>query len=213
MALFPTRLTINSDTPPAPTFLRMSAGYIYFHFGFLKFFPDLSPGELLATQTMMKVSLHWLDASTALWWLAVLECAIGLSFLFNVCLHWTFFVFLLHQASTFLPLFLLPELTFKIAPLAPTLEGQYILKNIVSVAAGWTVMLPAVQQAWSVRLRVQPLSPSADPALPRQRRLSYTRQIVVALVVVAVSLGVRAHTKARTYTQHTGITIPQFNER
>lgn len=142
-----------SDVPktPSPTFLRLSAGFIYFYFGFLKFFPDLSPAELLASQTLMRLSLSWLDARTALWWLALMECLIGLSFLFNVGMRWVFFVFLFHQASTFLPLFIFPELTFKIAPFAPTLEGQYIFKNLISVAAGWTVMLPAAKAAWSRR--------------------------------------------------------------
>lgn len=136
-----------------PTFLRLSAGFVYFHFGFLKFFPDLSPGELLAGQTLMRLSLHWVDAQTALWWLAVVECIIGLSFLFNIGMRWVFFLFLMHQLSTFVPLFVLPEITFKIAPFAPTLEGQYILKNLISVAAGWSVMLPAVKAAWSRRSR------------------------------------------------------------
>jgi hypothetical protein len=136
-------------TPQEPTFLRLSAGFIYFYFGFLKFFPDLSPAELVSGQTLMRLSLNWLDAHTVLWWLAVVECTIGLSFLFNVFLRWVFFLFLVHQAGTFLPLFLLPEITFKFVPFAPTLEGQYILKNLVSVAAGWTVMLPAVQAGWA----------------------------------------------------------------
>ncbi len=136
-------------TVPAPTFLRLSAGIIYFFFGLLKFFPDLSPAELLAGQSIMKFSMHMVDANTALWWLAVLECSIGLSFLFNVFMQWLFFLFLFHQASTFLPLFMFPEITFKIAPFAPTLEGQYILKNLISVAAGWTVMLPAVKASWA----------------------------------------------------------------
>lgn len=138
-----------TNSVPAPTFLRLSAGMVYFFFGLLKFFPDLSPAELLAGQSIMKFSMHMVDAHTALWWLAVLECAIGLSFLFNVFMRWLFFVFLLHQASTFLPLFMFPEITFKIAPFAPTLEGQYILKNLISVAAGWTVMLPAVKAGWA----------------------------------------------------------------
>ena len=141
----------HASSPAArpPTFLRLSAGFVYFHFGFLKFFPDLSPGELLAGQTLMRLSLHWVDAQTALWWLVLIECVIGLSFLFNVGMRWIFFLFLAHQISTFVPLFVLPEITFKIAPFAPTLEGQYILKNLISVAAGWTVMLPAVRAAWS----------------------------------------------------------------
>lgn len=144
-----TTSTATASNIPAPTFLRLAAGFVYFYFGFLKFFPDLSPAELLAGQTLMRLSLYRLDASTALWWLAIMECTIGLSFLFNVGLRWVFFVFLFHQASTFIPLFMFPELTFKIAPFAPTLEGQYILKNLVSVAAGWTVMLPAVKAGWA----------------------------------------------------------------
>ena len=99
----------NSQEPaaiPAPTFLRLSAGFIYFYFGFLKLYPDLSPAELLASQTIMRLSYHWLDAQTALWLLAIMECVIGLSFLFNVGMRWLFFVFLSHQAATFLPLFM-----------------------------------------------------------------------------------------------------------
>lgn len=134
--------------PPPTTFLRLAAGFVYFYFGFLKFFPNLSPAELLSGQTLMRLSLGSLDAHTVVWWLAVVECIIGLSFLFNAFMKWVFFLFLIHQAGTFLPLFLLPEITFKIAPFAPTLEGQYIFKNLISVAAGWTVMLPAVKAAW-----------------------------------------------------------------
>lgn len=140
-----------ANTPPAPTFLRLSAGFVYFFFGFLKFFPDLSPAELLAGQSIMRVTDYWVDAATALWWLAVVECLIGLSFLFNYGMKWIFFLFLAHQCSTFIPLFVFPEITFKIAPFAPTLEGQYIFKNLISIAAGWTVMLPAVKAAWRRR--------------------------------------------------------------
>ncbi len=147
-----TTSTATTTNLPAPTFLRLSAGFVYFYFGLLKFFPDLSPAELLAGQTVMRLSLYSLDASTALWLLAIMECTIGLSFLFNAGLRYVFFVFLFHQASTFIPLFMFPELTFKIAPFAPTLEGQYILKNLVSVAAGWTVMLPVVKAAWAKKL-------------------------------------------------------------
>ena len=124
--------------------LRLALGLVYFHFGILKFFPDLSPAELLASQTIMRLSFHWMDATTALFYLAILECGLGLALLFNVGMRVAFFVFLFHMAGTFVPLFALPELTYKIAPLAPTLEGQYILKNIVFVAAGWSVFVPVL---------------------------------------------------------------------
>jgi hypothetical protein len=120
----------------------LALGIVFFHFGLLKLFPDLSPAELIASQTIMKLSLNGLDAHTALKCLAVLECGIGLGFLLNFGLRFVSVLFLLHMIGTFMPLFCLPELTFKIAPLAPTMEGQYILKNVVFVAAGWTVLLP-----------------------------------------------------------------------
>ena len=128
----------------SPTFLRYALGLVYFHFGVLKFFPDLSPAEMLATQTVMSITRHWFDANTALWCLAILECAIGLALILNVLPRLTCVLFIAHMVGTFMPLFVLPEFTFKIAPFAPNFEGQYIFKNLVFVAAGWTVLLPHV---------------------------------------------------------------------
>ena len=122
--------------------LRLTLGFVYFHFGILKFFPDLSPAELLASQTIMRLSCGLMDANTALFCLAIMECLLGLALIFNVCMRFAFVLFLFHMLGTFAPLFVLPELTFKVAPLAPTMEGQYILKNIVFVAAGWAVLWP-----------------------------------------------------------------------
>lgn len=122
--------------------LRIALGLVYLHFGFLKFFPDLSPAEMLASQTIMRLTGGGLDAAQAMFWLAVFECVIGLAMVFNVAMRSAFILFLLHMAGTFTPLFVLPELAFRIAPLAPTMEGQYILKNLVFVAAGFSVFEP-----------------------------------------------------------------------
>jgi uncharacterized membrane protein YkgB len=130
---------------PSPDLLRLALGFVYLHFGLLKFFPDLSPAEMLASQTIMRLSWSWLDARTALQLLAVFECAIGLGFLFDVARRWMPWLFFAHMAGTVMPLFVLPELVFKFAPFAPTLEGQYILKNLVFVAAGWTVLVPRLE--------------------------------------------------------------------
>ena len=153
----------DSDTSmPSPLLLRLSLGIVFFHFGFLKFFPDLSPAEMLASQTVMQVSGGELDARSAMWWLALLECTIGLGFLFNVGLRFVSALFLLHMIGTFTPLFFYPELAFRIG-LAPTLEGQYILKNLVFVAAGWTVLLP---HCLPKRLMRESLIPREAPINP-----------------------------------------------
>jgi len=132
-------------TARAPRLLRYSTGFIYFYFGFLKFYTDLSPAELLATQTIMRMWPWHVEADVVLVWIAAAETLIGLAFLFNVGLRYVFWLFLLHQLGTFMPFVLYPELTFKFAPFAPTMEGQYILKNLISLAAGLTVMLPAIR--------------------------------------------------------------------
>lgn len=126
--------------------LRLSLGLVYFLFGFLKLFPDLSPAELLGSQTIMRMSGYQMGADLALRSLAVMEVLIGIGFILNICLRWVSIIFFAHMAGTFLPLFLLPELTFKYAPFAPTIEGQYILKNLVFLAAGWAILLPVIRK-------------------------------------------------------------------
>ncbi|MFC1759395.1 DoxX family membrane protein [Planctomycetota bacterium] len=139
----------NQSSAPSTCVLRLALGYVFFHFGFLKFYPDLSTAEMLASQTIMRLSGGALDGRTAMWWLAILECSIGVGFLLNIGLRFVSALFLLHMIGTFVPVFVLPELAFQIRPFAPTFEGQYILKNVVFVAAGWTVLLPACLPNWN----------------------------------------------------------------
>jgi uncharacterized membrane protein YkgB len=122
------------------TFLRLSLGVLYFLFGILKLFPDLSPAEMVAGETLARMSMHLLDAREALRVLGAAECAIGVSFLLGIRPKVVFAVFLAHVAGAIMPLFVLPELMFKVAPFAPTMDGQYVLKNLVLAAAGWAVL-------------------------------------------------------------------------
>lgn len=122
--------------------VRLSLGYIYLHFGLLKFFPDLSPAEVLASYTTMKLAGFYMNASAALFWVAVMEAIIGLGFLLNAWMRLAGVLFLIHMAGTLVPLLLLPEFAFKFFPFAPTTEGQYILKNLVLITAGWAVVAP-----------------------------------------------------------------------
>ena len=133
------------------TLLRISLGLIYFLFGILKLFPDLSPAELLAGETISRISFQLLDAREALRILGCVECAIGISFLLGLRPKAVFVIFLLHMAGTILPLFVLPELMFKVAPFAPTIEGQYVLKNLVMASAGWAVLSSLGRPAVSVQ--------------------------------------------------------------
>gem|GEM_PF-512900 len=158
----------NNQVPASLSAIRLSLGVIYFHFGFLKFFQDLSPAELLASYTGQRLAWQWLSSDDALFLIAVLECFIGLCFLFNMFLRWMAPLFFFHMAATFLPLFFFPELVFKFAPFAPDMEGQYILKNLVLISAGWAVLAPHIRtfRLFSGLKRETPIKKNSFPLEP-----------------------------------------------
>jgi len=121
------------------TLLRLSVGIIFLWFGFLKFFPGLSPAEDLAARTIQVLSFGWIPPPIALTLLAVWECAVGLGLILGVYLRATLLLLWLQMAGTITPLFIFPQEVFSQLPYAPTLEGQYIIKNLVLVSAGIVV--------------------------------------------------------------------------
>ena len=119
----------------AITMVRVSIAVIFLWFGVLKFFPGLSPAEDLAARTIGALSFGRMPPSVSLPLLAALETTIGLGLLSGRFLRVTLLLLLLQMMGTVTPLVLFPHETFTVFPIAPTLEGQYILKNIVLVSA------------------------------------------------------------------------------
>jgi uncharacterized membrane protein YkgB len=115
--------------------LRASLGIVFLWFGALKFIPSVSPAEGLATATIGRLTLGLVDAPSALRLLAVWETAIGLALVSGVFLRVGLALLFLQMAGTLTPLALFPSLTFSRFPFAPTMEGQYILKNLVLISA------------------------------------------------------------------------------
>jgi uncharacterized membrane protein YkgB len=119
--------------------LRISLGIIFFWFGFLKFFPDLSPAQELATRTIEDLTFGVVQPSFSRPVLATWECLIGLGLLSKKFLRATLFLLFVQMAGTITPLFLYPSEAFIHFPYAPTLEGQYIVKNLVLVSAALVI--------------------------------------------------------------------------
>jgi hypothetical protein len=66
------------------------------------------------------------------WW----EVAIGLTFLFQKTTRIAIALLFLQMFGTFMPLVVLPEITFQQGNVfTPTLEGQYIIKNVMIISA------------------------------------------------------------------------------
>jgi uncharacterized membrane protein YkgB len=116
--------------------LRLSLGVVFLWFGALKFFPGLSPAETLAGTTISTLSFGLLTPEAAVFILALWECLIGIGLITGYFLRATLFLLWLQMLGTITPLFLFPERSFTVVPIAPTLEGQYIIKNLVLVTAG-----------------------------------------------------------------------------
>ena len=116
--------------------LRISLGIVFFWFGILKFFPGLSPATELATRTIAMLTFGMVPEGLAINVLAAWETAIGLGLILGVAMRATLFLLFVQMLGTITPVFLFPELVFTRIPYAPTLEGQYIIKNVVLVSAG-----------------------------------------------------------------------------
>ncbi len=116
--------------------LRVSLGVVFFWFGVLKFFPGLSPADDLASRTISVLTFGRVSPAISLPVLALWECLIGLGLIFGVFMRATLFLLWLQMLGTITPIFLFPEQVFHRIPYAPTLEGQYIVKNMVLISAG-----------------------------------------------------------------------------
>src|SRR5216110_3052432 len=115
--------------------LRISLGIVFLWFGVLKFFPGLSPAHDLAARTIEKLTFGTVHAAVSVPILATWECLIGLGLLFGIFMRATLFLLAVQMAGTLMPLVLFPGEVFTRIPYAPTLEGQYIIKNAVLISA------------------------------------------------------------------------------
>jgi uncharacterized membrane protein YphA (DoxX/SURF4 family) len=145
--------------------VRLSLGCLFVWFGVLKFFPNVSPAEGLATRTLAILTLGSLPPHLAMYLLALWETTIGLGVLLGVCPYGILALLFLHMLGTFTPLVLFPHDVFTRLPYAPTFEAQYILKNLVLISAG--CVLGATSRGGAV---------IADPTMIRRESLRRPRQ-------------------------------------
>lgn len=119
-----------------PDLLRLSLGLVFLWFGALKFLPGSSPAESLATRTISALTGGTVPPSVSLPVLAGWECLIGLGLITGTFLRVTLALLFLQMLGTLMPLVLFPHEVFERIPRVPTLEGQYIIKNLVLISAG-----------------------------------------------------------------------------
>ena len=114
--------------------LRMALGVVFIWFGALKLVPGLSPAEALIARTVV-----WFDPDWFLPVLGVWEVLIGVGLLIRPAIRGALLLLAIQMPGTFMPLILLPEVCFTAFPYGLALEGQYIVKNLVIIAAALVV--------------------------------------------------------------------------
>jgi len=114
--------------------LRISLGIVFLWFGLLKVLDRSPVADLVA------LTLSWFPADVIVPVVGAAEVVVGLGLLFRVALRLTLLVFWGEMLGTFLVLFLRPELAFQQGnPLLLTDTGEFVIKNLVLIAAGLVV--------------------------------------------------------------------------
>ena len=111
---------------------RIAIFVVFFWFGLLKLI-GLSPAGSLV-HSLFDQTIHFMAFDTFYFLFAAFECVIGILFLIPGAERVVFPLLLLHMVTTALPLFFLTDIVWQ-QPFVPTLEGQYIIKNLVIIAA------------------------------------------------------------------------------
>ena len=112
------------------TLLRIGLGVVFLWFGALKLIPGLSPAEELVRNT-----IYFVEPARFQPFLAVWEMAIGMGLLIGKHLRITLLLLFLQIPGTALPLLILPDVVWTVFPYGLTLEGQYIVKNLVIIGS------------------------------------------------------------------------------
>ena len=118
--------------------VRISFGIIFVWFGILK------PLGISSAEPLVIATVPWLPVFDGGTWVSIIgwwEVAIGIAFLFRKTIRVAVALLALQMVGTFMPLVLLPDVTFQAGhfPYGPTLEGQYIIKNLMIISAALVV--------------------------------------------------------------------------
>ncbi|ATW88924.1 putative membrane protein YkgB [Halohasta litchfieldiae] len=113
--------------------LRVAIAVIFIWFGALKIFGISPAGELVAA------TVYVVDPALFVPVLGVWEVVIGLCLLYRPLIRLGIVLLFVQLPGTFLPIVLLPEVVFTTFPYGLTVEGQYIIKNLVIIGAALVI--------------------------------------------------------------------------
>jgi len=179
--------------------LRYSLAIVFFWFGIIKPLgrtpATLLVGETLAaTPVLQEFVPFWVFMPVLGYW----EALVGIAFLFRRTIKIAVACMMIQMASTFVPLLVVPSLTFDTWPVVPTTAGFYVIKNFVLMTSGLTVATLYGQTApWLdyllagpalVLQRVRGVGGSLDATATRKRTTLFLLRAGLCVVFVWAGL-------------------------
>lgn len=114
-------------------FLRVGIGVVFVWFGALK------PLGLSPAEDLLSATVYWWTPEVVVPVIGYWEVLIGVFFLIPPLTRLAILLLAPQMVGTFLPLVLLPGVCWDVFPLGLTLEGQYIVKNLVVIGAALVI--------------------------------------------------------------------------
>jgi uncharacterized membrane protein YphA (DoxX/SURF4 family) len=123
--------------------LRISLGAVFLGFGVLKYFPGVSPAQSLVLATLHLLTFRLvptvIPGMAAMAFVATLESVIGLLLITGRWMRLAVVLLAVELTGILSPIVLLPRRMFAGPDHMPTLEGQYVLKDVILLTAGMVV--------------------------------------------------------------------------
>lgn len=127
---------------------RIAIFVVYFWFGLIKIVAESPANPLIAS--LLERTLPFVTFEQFIVVFGIYEMIIGLVFLLPGFERLAMVLFVPHMIMTTMPLVLLPAVAWQ-APFVPTLEGQYIIKNLALIALATSIAAHLTPWAKSVR--------------------------------------------------------------
>lgn len=135
------RPLFNISERQADLYARLAIFVIFFWFGILKVL-FISPADEIVN-SLLSVTMPSIPFESFFVFLGLVEMLIGVLFLVPKWTRYALPVLLIHMLTTFGPLVLIPAAVWQ-TPFVPTIEGQYIIKNLALVALAVSIYVDAV---------------------------------------------------------------------
>jgi putative oxidoreductase len=152
--------------------LRVAVGAVFLGFGVLKYFPGISPAEGLTRATTHLLTFGLIPGAVSLVAIATLECFSGACLITGRLMRAAIWLLAIEFVGILAPLALLPDRLFSGPHNAPTLEGQYVLKDMILVGAGMVIAAATFRGGRLVRSDLPPVSrPRAEGPMVGEQKL------------------------------------------